>query len=328
MGTRSKLLRLLVTTVTMVGLLIPATAERAIAQAPPTGASSLSVSPPTVEVDAQPGEVLKRTVTIDNSSEVSRTLNVVVQNFRATGEGGEADLTEENGPNALASWIKVSPSKATLEPRGTQDFEVQITVPKTPSPGGHFGALVFEPGVAPGDANVKVVSRITSLILLRIPGDATEKASIAGFTASVASAKPAEDGTIPSTSFFQKGPVRYSVRVRGEGNVQVKPEIFIEVRNLFGSKIATLKPESRNVLPDSIRRFDADWDQKQFLGPYKAVATVKYGNGVVVTSETSFWGAPLKTLGVATLGLLATFLLLWLPRKRLKKAFKALSSAD
>lgn len=323
-------LRCIAVTSLVFGLL--ALPQPAFAQTDSTTSDALSVSPPLTEIDGAPGQVITRKVTIDNVSDKARAIRVSAENFHASGEEGQAELEEGvDAPNTVKTWTKVSPTTATIPPKGSQAFEVKIEVPKNPSPGGHFVALVFEPGVdnSNPEANVKVVSRVTSLMLLRLPGDVQEKATIASFTTSTSDAKPAADGQIPPTSFFQKGPVDFHVRVKNEGNVQVKPEITVEVRNIFGSKIATLQPEARNVLPDSIRRFDVKWNHKHLFGLYKATAIVKYGEAQeTIETNTSFYGAPLATVGFGGGGLIGLFLLLWLPRKRIRKALKALASSD
>lgn len=299
------------------------------AQAPPPGAESLTVSPPLVELDATPGAVMEQKVAIENNSSVDRNVKVSVQNFGAQGESGQADLTDEDGPYSLKSWIKVTPESVNVKSKERKEFTAKITVPATPPPGGRFGALLFEATNTDSvpDANLKVIPRVSSLFLLKVPGDIKESAKIASFTASTTD-NPPNDGEDPkSKKIFTGGPVALHTRIQNEGNVQVKPTTKVEIYNIFGSKIATIDAKPGNVLPESVRRFDTTWDNKNLLGYYKAKTTVTYGsNGDVLTSETSFWGAPLGlVLGIIG-GALALFLLVWLPRKRLKKAFTALKA--
>ena len=65
------------------------------------------------------------------------------------------------------------------------------------------------------------------------------------------------------------------------------------------------------------------------IRPVPAKTIVKYGNSQqTIGSSTSFYAAPLVTVGIGIGIFLALVLLLWLPRKRLKKAFKVLASSN
>lgn len=305
---------------------VPAQAETATAGA----SSSLSVSPPTTEIDVTPGASSTQKVALDNLADVPQTIDVHVQNFAASGEQGQAALTDdENSPYSLTQWIHISPGKMTIPAHGHQEYQVKIDVPTSASPGGHFGALVFSPTTqsSPSGASLSVVAQVTSLVLLKVPGDAKEQANVASFLPCNA---PKQTGACDKKSgFLEKGPVTFSLRVKNEGNIQIKPTGTITVRNIFGSKVATIPIEGKNVLPDSVRRFDTKWDHKMLFGMYKAKLEATYGsNQQTLTAETSFWAAPLATVGVALAIVVGVFLLLWIPRKRLRKALKALASND
>ena len=216
----------------------PASAQ---APAPPAPTAALSVSPPTSSLNATPGTASTQKIGLDNISDETRNVTVLVQNFSAVGEQGQAQLNTGEGPYALAQWITVSPASATLEPNGHQDFEVSINVPQNAPPGGHFGAIVFSPnaGEASGGAALSVVSQVTSLILLRVPGDAIEKASVAGVN--LCRLKGEATTCDKSSGFFQKGPVTLTARLRNEGNVQIQPQGTVTIYNMFGSKLRRSK---------------------------------------------------------------------------------------
>ncbi len=301
----------------------------ASAQTPPTDAASVSVSPPTTELTIEPGKKANAKITLTNGSSFTRTFSVKVQNFTASGETGQADLSEEEGPYSLRTWVQVSPQRVDIEPAKTQDFNVEINVPEKASPGGHFGAVVFTPTVSPdANANVSVVSEVSSLFLIRVPGDAIEKASLASFKAQSLSGNP-EAPTKKDASFFKEGPVNFSVRVKNDGNVQLKPKSTITVTNIFGKEIDKIDVPAQTVLPESIRNYEVKWDQKHLLGKYKVSVKTTYGAPEqTLTASTTFWAAPVGLAIGAAVAAIAAFLFLWLPRKRLRKAFKALTAKD
>ena len=98
---------------------------------------------------------------------------------------------------------------------------------------------------------------------------------------------------------------------------------------MFGSKVKTIKIDQRNLLPESIRRFDSTWTTQTGFGYYKAKFDMTYGStGQELRFNKSFTVLPLTALGLGLLVLAIVFDFFWLPRKRLKKAFKVLTSSS
>ncbi len=317
-----------------VALISPTSIANAQTPASPDRAS-LTVSPPTAELDATPGKTLSHKIKLTNSTEARRTIEVQVQNFEASGEQGQAVTTEEDNEYQLRQWIKVNPQKVTLDANKDQTFDISIDVPAEAPPGGHFGAIVFSPEMVPGQ--VSTVAQITSLILLRVPGAATEKAEIAGINVCKPTAAKAADGKmVPGTTCDKSGGTITSggdlvitTRVRNAGNIQVQPQGTVTIYNIFGSKKATIKVGPKNAIPSSVRRLDGTWKHGLLLGSYKMKVDLTYGSqGQELRGEKTVWAFPVKA-GLITLGVLVLlFLVFWLPRKRLRKAFRALTSSD
>jgi hypothetical protein len=296
----------------------------------PDGAAALSVSPPTSSIDVAAGQTYKKKISLDNISDFTRSVTVETHNFAANGEDGEARLTQEQGSYSLREWIKVSPPTATLKPHGHQDFEVTITVPNNAPPGGHFGALVFSPAAGGGaeGASLSVVSQVSSLILLRVPGDAHEEASIQSLTACTTE-ETEKTRCEKSKKLFTGKDLSFTTRVQNAGNVQVMPQGTVTVRNMFGKKVAELPVNGANVLPESIRRFETKWTAKNPFGQYKVTVDLKYGTEEQVLSKTTtFWILPMNSIFLGLGLIFVIFFLGWLPRKRWKKAFKALAAGD
>ena len=287
----------------------------ASAQTPAPDSAGLTISPPTVELDAAPGQVLTQKYTITNNSTFERDIIPTVQNFDAKNEGGDPNLTSETTPYEAASWIKVDPARQSAAPNAQVTFEARVTVPRDASPGSHLAALLFEGSAPTTPGAVSVRAQVTGLMLLRTPGDIVRKASVASFDT--------------DRSLYQAQAVIFATRVRNEGNVHFKPDVTVEVKNLLGTKVATVKPKAQgNVLPNSIRRFDSEWKHPAKFGRYTAKATVKYPDAnATYTASTSVWIMPTWRSLIVALGVaLVLFFVFWVPRKRWKKAFKALTS--
>src|SRR5688572_15929069 len=206
------------------------------ASVPSQQKSGLAISPPTFELSANAGDVLKNSLRVDNISGEPLEVTVDVRNFTALGEDGGISLSEEEGAYSLASWISVTPEKVTIQAGESQVFNYTIDVPANASPGGRFGSIIFKTALKPvtGQSGVAVGQEIGSLLLLKIAGQVTEKAEIAGFGA--------------KSGINERGPVDFDIRVKNSGNVQIKPKGTVTISNIFGKKVATTPVDGKNVL--------------------------------------------------------------------------------
>ena len=281
--------------------------SRVLAQ---TGAG-FSVSPPTFEMAANPGDVLANTVRVENLSDTATTISVDRRNFTALGEEGAVGLTEEETSFSLASWISVEPEVATIPPRQSHTFRFTISVPQNAEPGGHFGSLVFKTGGAkPEQTGAALAQEVAALVLLRVAGKTEEAASLAGFS---------------TKNFWEYGPVDFEIRVKNEGNVHLRPTGTITITNIFGQKVADLVVEPRNVLPGAVRKSVVSWPEKNLAGKYTATLYLTYGNqGKTLTASTTFFAFPYKVGGLILIALLAAGFLIWKGRRRIKAAFQVL----
>jgi len=275
--------------------------------------TGVALSPPTFEISANPGDVLKNTIRVENLNDRSIKLVVEKRNFTALGEEGSVDLTEEETPFSLASWISVDPSEAEIGPGDTRTFTFTTNVPLNAEPGGHFGSIVFRVGT---DAKVAqtgatVSQELGALVLLKIAGQTIEKGSLESFSA--------------KKLLWEKGPVDFDIRVKNDGSVHLKPSGTITITNMMGKRVAHFEVEPKNVLPGAIRKSQASWGQGFILGKYTATVSLAYGSkGEILTGSTTFIGFPYRLIGSIVLVLVIIILLLYRIRKRLKLAFKVL----
>lgn len=289
--------------------------KSALAQVNTIDASSISISPPTFEITANPGDRIENTIKISNRTD--RPLDFVTdkRNFTAVGEEGAVGLTNEETSFSLASWIDIQPSSGSVAPRNTETFTFVINVPLNAEPGGHFGSIVFKTG---GDEELQqpgatVAQEIASLVLVRIAGDVSEEADIVSFE--------------PVKSFYEYGPVDLEMRIENTGNVHVKPQGTITITNIFGQEVDQFEIEPKNVLPDAVRLVRSTWNTKYMFGTYTATAALTYGNeGSTIVATTRFSGMPYKVVGIASIVALLALVLLVKARKRFRKAFKVLFS--
>lgn len=275
--------------------------------------AGLSLSPPTFELSANPGDNLKNTIRVQNLSEVPMKIVVERRNFTALGEEGGVDLSEVETPFSLASWITVFPSEAEIPAKGTTNFLFQTAIPLNAEPGGHFGSIVFRLGEQ-GDSQqsgAKVAQELGALVLLRVSGKTTEKASLVSFSS--------------SKKIWNRGPVEFEIRVKNEGNVHLKPTGIITIKDIFGRKVGSFNIDPKNVLPGAVRKSTATWDNKFLFSRYTATLALNYGTqGQVLAGSTTFYAFPYKIVGPVVLGLIILIFLLYKARRRVGLALKVL----
>lgn len=286
----------------------------ALAQSP-TPNLGLTLTPPTFEITGNPGEIIANTIRLDNTNDYPVNLAVDHRNFTAQGEEGSVDLTPGSTPYSLASWISVSPDSATIPAGGSRTFSYRVAIPLNAEPGGHFGSLVFRtiPGATLTGSGATLAQEIGSLILLKVSGATTQDARIVDFA--------------PTQSIFEYGPVTLSARVENLGNTHIKPSGTITITNIWGSKVATLKVEGKNVLPGAIRKLDSVWDTKWGLGRYTATFVMVYGSDLTQRAAiTNFYLLPYRLIILILIVLTLISFGLYKMRKRLSLAWKILTS--
>ena len=265
----------------------------------------LTVSPPTQEATIDPGGTTTITAKLRNDGNATLPISVHIEDFTAQGSGGEVQLNTKS-PYSIASWTKISPSSFELAPGEEQVVTATITAPKDAA-GGHYGSFIF--GVVPDktSGNAAALSQeIASLFLVRVNGPVNEKLTLKGISA-------------PMYSEF--GPVPMTLDFVNDGNVHVKTFGLVNVRDMFGNKVADVVVTGTQVFPGAERQIQAQLNKRFLIGNYTATAIMYYGSqNQNLTAETTFFVFPTRIAII----ILVILVILYLMRKRLRKAGKAL----
>lgn len=301
-------------------------------------ARALTISPPVIELSVDPGNVITEEIKIVNTTDEPQIFYLAKADFTASGEGGEpsflkAEEVPEDYPYSLTAWLKFSDSQIFLPAWEKASVKVIISVPQEASPGGHYGAVFFE-SRAPeltGETAVGVVSKIGTLILVRVAGKTVEQAKVASFDTQTAG------------HCFAHKPIKFYTRFENTGNVHLKPSGKIDVYNLVGRVVASLEVNEKggNVLPGSTRRFEAEWSANQTVsqatgnlfkrfwqgvknesrgfgfGKYTGYLSLDWGSsGQTANAALEFWIFPWRLTTVVVLGLGLILLVLTVGVKR------------
>jgi hypothetical protein len=277
---------------------------------------ALEISPPLLETQVDPGQKTELVIKIRNVANSRVIVKSSFDDFTAQGEGGEPKLLLDAGEASPYSLKKfLAPIEdISLVPQESKTVKVAISIPADIGPGGYFGVVRFTavPPEAEGNA-VALSASIGSLVFARVTGPAKEELKLDSFT----SHKAGRQG-----SLFEYGPVGFTERFTNSGNVFMRPEGTITVKDTFGKDVAKLKVNERKnlILPGTSRKFEQSFGKKLMFGRYKATLDYSYGSGKKGQSSTiTFWIIPYKLIALVLLALLIFFGGGWLLLKLYKR---------
>lgn len=309
------------------GIIVSALALIATASAPAMAATAgsgnaLRVSPVRTDLEIKPGNSKTIEVYVTNMSAETITLHPVVNDFVAgNDESGTPNILLDNSKSApLRSFKKYVSALNDFSIKPNEQYTVKVTVaiPADADAGGYYGAVRFEPADVDSSKNLSLSASVGSLVLVTVPGDLVEQASLASLETRKVDPKTHQESI---GSFFTSGKnLVGAVRIKNTGNVQVQPFGKVLLKK-SGKVIATYEVNATqprgNVLPDSIRRFEFDISTKATsFGKYTLEANLGYGSkGQLLTESKTFYVVPVPILiAVAVVLLVIVFAVLVLPK--------------
>lgn len=298
----------------------------------PGTAKATTISPLIFEVELEPGQSVQKIIKIFNETDSNLFLNGYLEIFRPKGERGEAEiLPPQQTAYQAINWIKLPLNSLVLKPKEAVRAPLIIEVPKTADVGGYYLAAMWETSAGPKSKNnqVGLASRVGTLILLKVGDEAEEKLRLLDF------------GLKSKNNFYSHLPVSFFARLENYGNVHLQPQGSVIIKNIFGraTTVLPLNEEQRNILPQSFRRFEVDWQRgeelsyqngfwpdlkmelKQFaLGRFTAQLEIEYGQNHerIYSQEIYFWVAPWRLLTGGGLIIILFFIFFYIFKQKKK----------
>jgi hypothetical protein len=212
-------------------------------------ALALTVSPAKMELYGDPGSTIYGEFQLTNEQNEPKTLYSSTEKFEAQGETGTPAFSPAT--EGIATWITV-PESITLKPKEQATITFSVKIPEKADAGGQFGSIFWSP-TPQGEKEVSQLSigtKIGMLVLLKVSGETAEGGSFLGFN------------TKNNQKAYSALPVSFTYRLQDTGNDRLQPKGMITVKNTFGGTAVKLdaNPMEGNVLPDSIRKFEINWN--------------------------------------------------------------------
>lgn len=268
----------------MIALLTLAAVITSIVAPSSAGAASnfnLTTSPLPVSITAQPGTTVTAPIKIQNTGTDAVKLNVGLQKFSAYGSEGKPRIETPSPEDEFIKWASFSQNTLIAQPNVFYTVTMTIKVPKTAA-FGYYYAVVFSQDTAnekvpAGSRQNKVNGAVATLILLDVPAPGqVKKLEVTSFKV--------------SKKIYQYLPAKFTVAVRNTGNIHVVPTGNIFISRAGSSEFIdtlSVNKEQGNVLPDSNRIFEAEWNDG--FPSY----VIKRQNGQVLSDNS---GKPIQTL--------------------------------
>jgi hypothetical protein len=256
-----------------------------------TSTNTLKVSPVRSDVTVAPGASSKVSTFITNLTAAPILVHPIENDFVAGDEKGTPSLVLDENSYAPTHSLKrfmVPLTNITVAPGETKQVDVTITVPKTAQAGGYFGAIRFAPAADGSGRNVNLSASVASLILMTVPGPATEQLNLTNFDVQ-------QNGSTGS-NFRTPEDIGLLLRFENKGNLQESP--FGQIYVQKGKKVVytynfNQKDPRQTILPDSARRWDIPLKGFGKFGKYKVGGTLTYGStNKTITVSKTVWIIP------------------------------------
>ena len=283
-----------------------------------TNQIGFSISPYSYEYELKPGQEITATLKVENINKVDINVSVEPENLVAYGQDGQVSITDDEPSFSIKSWVKVTKDTATIKPKEFGYFDFKISVPLDAEPGSHYGALSvrFVGNEDPlKGTGASIIQKSSAIILLRVPGDVKEELTLVYFQ--------------PEKFFYSDTKFKLSALFENKGTVIVKPFGEINIFDIWGNKIKTIKVAGKNILPDKKRIFEEDFEMED-ISYFRAELNMFYGttSQKTIFAQTNFIGINLPVLSKYLIALLIILIIYFIFRRRINKAVKILLKGD
>jgi len=251
--------------------------------------TGLTIQPIKVNHTVEAGGSITDTIKLINAGSQSVNVLASVEDFvPSAGNSSIKFVGRAEGVTTVRDWITFNvPDNFGLGGNETRFVSYTITAPRNAEPGSHFGIMFFKATKPDDTSQLKVGTRVGSLVFVTVPGDFVKSGELANFSAPF---------------LAQGGNIEFKIRLRNTGTVHFEPEGEVVVTSIFGKEKVRVPIAGQVVLPAGERDMNATWQTSRFLiGIYKASANIQDGEGNVITTDTEriivfpFAGVPLGT---------------------------------
>ena len=280
-------------------------------------AQAITIFSPVLEMSAKPGQTQKGLLKLYNETGSDLVLTANLQTFSADHDG-QLKFFPLTAQDNFLRWFVLSQDNILIKAKQAMMIPFAVSVPASAVPGG-YNAVIFwseKKDPANNQSTVNISSQVGTLIFFKVAGDFKESGEITDFFVS------------PVKKIFFGWPDKFLVQFENNGNIYLKPQAKIIIKNWFGQEKSLAAANGEMiVLPQTNRRFETSLrssSQQNFfekaieeskflaLGPCQATLNFDFGenNKQHLTRQIDLFIIPIHLLIVLFgfgLGLMVLF---------------------
>jgi len=266
------------------------------------------IGPAKVEAELAPGEEITENLVIVNRTGRLLYFKITKEDFEGSKDPARVTvfLGEKRSRFSLKDWLQPDIEEFSLSHGQRIKLGVKISVPVEAQPGGYYAAVLAasQPKEEPGQA--KIISRLGALFFVRVKGEVKEEGLLKEFRT--------------DKFYYQKGPVEFELFSENNGQVYLAPYGLIEIKNIFGQKVAEIRLDPWFVMPDSLRVREVSWQKPPLFCLYTATAKINRGyQNIVDEKSVRFLIIPWQIPLFGLVGLILITLLIVIARSRRRR---------
>ncbi len=249
--------------------------------------ADLTVMPVVVDEKAKARDILKKTITITNTSQRKLNLYPVVNDVRPE-VGQEAFVSSQGGDDekaSLANWLEISRGVIDLNPGESKEIPFVIRVSLNALPGTYHADISFFAGSTLAEAQGRNPLGVIT-VNTEVQADIKEVMQLNKF--------------ITDGFFFSGDDVLFNYQLENIGNQELKPKGEIRIYDRKGREVASIpvNPEGKTFTPEQAAQLASAWSAAEGFGKFKAFLNVDYGNNQSGSLQDTvfFWIIPWQQL--------------------------------
>lgn len=266
------------------------------------GSPTFTVAPAKIEISLKPGEQAIRNITIKNNLAKDALFKVSVEDVGATTSQALALYGDQDGPYSIRHLLTLSDQSVFLRQGEERTVSIVISTPTGSALGGRYGAVLFavEADSVGGSGVAKVISRLGTLIFVKVIGKEVPSGSVASF------------GILGDHVRFKadREPLVAQISYQNNGNVHLNPYGEVIVKNILTGRLVIKKVDPWFVLPGAIKLREIPLGDSFAIGLYQITANVYSGYANKLEKATAIvWYLPsplvIILILVGSIGLIA-----------------------
>lgn len=264
---------------------------------------SLGLYPPLLKIQAQIPAMIKAPITIQNLSDDSVNLDVLIKLLGTKNENEDKVFFSK-----IQVLDKTTPIRnLSLGPKQKKDLFIKIDVDKNDPQKDYYFYIQFisKENKIDKEASYSQILGGVSLSIMLSLGRQDPKATLEEFSSPV---------------FIDRPSVPFVIKIKNTGQHFISPYGIITIKNFLKQTVSQIDIPLTNILKESTNSIRVDWTKSFILGLYTATLDLSISEeGPVFSKSLSFFAFPVRPILVAVILILVVLLTFMRVKKKLPK---------